>query len=206
VACLNCQSQKFSLSASHAPTVEVLTPRDVPLEVADVEFDTQGEVPHGGSYRVRNKSQKGLVTLVTTWTFRDDASPAHQATITHVADSWDRDTPFLGSGSEHQVRVSFGVRGYPVRHISTAIVYAEFDDGTRLGAGRDSIHASLACDRQKLLADYRQLYLDYGAGKNVEQELLQSDAGRMDWLKDIHAAGGIDAVITEISRRRDLVP
>ena len=208
--CDDCTVRAIGLGPkSKGQNATLLVPRDIPLDFSALQIDLKDDGIHGGSYVLRNISGVGLVTLVTWWSFEgnDPASGPHS---TDVIDSWASDAAFLAPGSEAREDLRFLVlpqSGEVIRRATGTVVYAEFDDGTRLGPGARTIGPSLRSQRTKMLAAYNELLNMIQSGTDYEAiaTYLQTTPA-VAWLNATHGSEGLKGLVAEITKPRRLAP
>jgi hypothetical protein len=188
----------------------LLIPREIPLDFSNVRLNSENGGIRGGSYLVSNNSRSGLVTLITFWRFQGDGPGPQEVTVTDVTDSWATDTAFLASGGEQQGDLNFHVfspSDQKVRRVVGTVVYAEFEDGTRLGPGVGTFAPRLRSGREKTLSAYKQLLEKIQSGTRSEEleRYMQSTPG-LNWMKFVRAEAGWDGVVAEIIKPRRLTP
>jgi hypothetical protein len=192
--------------AEGRPSVRFQIPGGIPVSVSQVEASAADDTLAVRSYRVANHARAGLVTLVTMWRF-DGFKSEQPAWALSISDSWELDTAFLPPQSDGDALATVAVRGAPVSQTVATVVYAEFDDGTRVGPLKDHFHGLLRCDRMNLVAKYQELLAYYSSGASVadlEQRLMTTPG--LHRLKTLHATGGMDAVLGELQKARTLAP
>jgi hypothetical protein len=205
--CLNCAGRVIPPNG-RSPAIELQYPDDIPVEVTAVEADsTLDGTARGSSYRVRNNSASGLVTLVTAFTFEGAEGERSRITIMSEADSWHRDAAFVDAGSEQWITAAFAIRGRSPGRLTVRPLYAEFDDGRRLGPMADTYAKCLRIAREKLLRDYANLVQVYERGgvRSLDRA-LQGDSIAVAWLGLLKAESGIDSVTEQLTRVRRLQP
>ncbi len=208
--CDDCIVRAINLGPkNNGQSANLLIPSDIPLDFSALQIDLRDDGIHGGSYVLRNTSGAGLVTLVTWWSFEGN-NPAKGPHATDVMDSWASDAAFLARGSEEREDVRFLVlpqSGEAIRGVTGIVVYAEFDDGTRLGPGVSTIAPSLSSQRTKMLAAYNELLhmIQSGADDKAIAKYLQTTPA-LDWLIATHGGEGLKGFVAEITKPRRLAP
>jgi len=166
------------------------------LDFSALQIELRDDGIHGGSYVLRNNSGAGLVTLVTSWSFEGNSGTPH---ATDVIDSWASDSAFLAPGSEASEDLRFLVlphSGEVIRRVTSTVLYAEFDDGNRLGLGVNTIGPNLQSQRTEMLAAYKQLLdmIQSGSDYKAIATYLQTTPG-LRWLNDTYGSKGLDAMV-----------
>jgi len=166
------------------------------LDFSALQIELRDDGIHGGSYVLRNNSGAGLVTLVTSWSFEGNSGTPH---ATDVIDSWASDSAFLAPGSEASEDLRFLVlphSGEVIRRVTGTVLYAEFDDGNRLGLGVNTIGPNLQSQRTEMLAAYKQLLdmIQSGSDYKAIATYLQTTPG-LRWLNDTYGSKGLDAMV-----------
>lgn len=216
VANVALRSPANAQSASAGVEVRFGIPPDIPLAPAKVESSTGGPVPHY-DYSLRNTGTRSIVALAIKWTMYV-GDQAVGITKTDRADSWiGGPTAWLGPGQEMKFALS-GVLtrdGKASSRYEGAVVYVEFDDGTRLGPEADSIFSALTGIRQAILDEYRRALAAYDAsGKDgLVAELAQAKTavgtkrgrvtGATMLLSEMQRLG-LDATVAELRRASTL--
>lgn len=208
--CENCTAYTIDLGPiGNTPQAALLVPTDVPLSFSALRLNFKDNGVHGGSYVVRNSSGAGLVTLVILWNFVGNAPASVGAHATDVNDSWPSDVPFLGPGSEMTERISVQVlpkSGELLRQVTGTVVYAEFDDGTRVGPGVGSTGVWLRSQRISMLAAYKELLKKIQSGSDEKEVAIYiQKTPALHYLRDAHIES-IKALTAEITRPRQLNP
>jgi hypothetical protein len=157
-----------------------------------------------GEFRLVNRAKAGLVTFVMTLTYENDAG--EQLTVTGISDSWVSDRAFLGGSAEAQLPILKVVRGSRIARVTARPLYAEFDDGTKMGPAAESLGCWLASERSRTIEAYRDALRVYRTrGAKALRTTLQENED-LDWLLGVDAQGGLRAVVAELAKARRLGP
>jgi hypothetical protein len=210
--CEGCASRPIDFGPETlGVTGELLIPPDVPLDYSALRLHLRSNgAVSAGSYTLKNSSRLGLVTVVTRWQFRGENPGSAPATSTQVIDSWQSDRAFLAPAAQQVENFSLFVRtpqGERVQGVVATVVYAEFEDGTRVGPEATTMGANLRSQRQRILAAYHDLLERIRAGvpdRDLE-EYIQTTHG-IKWLTLVREKEGWAGVVAEISKPRHLKP
>ena len=210
-SCENCTAHAIDLGPkTNGQVATLLVPRDVPLDFSAVKMDFRDSGIQGGSYVVRNNSGAGLVTPVTSWSFEGNNPASGGPHATDVIDSWVADAAFLAPGSEAPEEIRFLVHphsGEAIRRVTGTVIYAEFDDGTRLGPGVGTMGLKLRSRRINTLAAYKELLSKIQSGSDYKAiaTYLQTTPA-LSWLNTVHGGEGLNGLVVEITKPRHLAP
>jgi len=168
-------------------------------------YDAFGTRPH---FLIRNNGKKGLVTATISATYIAANGDTHS--VTHEADSWDRDLAFAASGRTVEVPLSTRV-SHPsgIASVTLETIYAEFDDGTRVGSAAETGYGGcLMVSREKTLDVFANAVRTYEAEGRSRQTLdrLVQDTPELKWLSFLLVRKGPEAVIAELKKPRQLRP
>lgn len=183
---------------------EVVSEPGFPVEVVSFDLPEPGSPPTPGTYRIRNHAQAGLVTLVVAVSV--ESPTGEVATISTVADSWDRDVAFAGPGGEVDLPMSVAISGGSVQRLVVRPLFAEFDDGRRVGPGVASLRECIASSRRAQVQEARAALQAYQADGEKALELALQTSENLDWLRFLMARGGSSAVLRELRKQRQLAP
>jgi hypothetical protein len=195
---------------ANGEVAQLLIPKDIPVDFQAVRLNLRNGGILGGSYTLRNNSRSGLVTLVTLWTFQGNDPKSPGTSTTEVTDSWATDSAFLAPGNEKEEELNIGVlskEGLTVRRVTATVVYAEFDDGTKVGPGVSSFGPRLRSEREKVLRAYKELLekIQSGASKD-EVGVYMKTRNEFRSLISMGGQNGLDWIVAEITRTRHLTP
>ncbi len=210
-ACRNCESRAVDLGPeANGEVAQLLIPKDIPVDFQAVRLNFRNGGVLGGSYTLRNNSRSGLVTLVTLWTFQGSDPKSPGTTATDVIDSWVTDSAFLGPGDEKEEELNMGVLAngsLSVHRVAGTVVYAEFEDGTKVGPGVSSFGPRLRSERQKVLRAYKDLLdkIQSGASNDEVGQYMQT-RDEFRWLISMRGQNGLDWLVAEITKTRHLTP
>jgi hypothetical protein len=210
-SCEECVPQPIDLGPqAKGVTAEFYVPPDVPLEFPEVHLNylPNGGI-QGGFYVVRNDSKAGLVSLTTSWFIHVDNPNAPPAPAGQCSSFWASGHAFLAPGASENEHLGFGLipyKGHAVVRVTGIVIYAEFEDGTRLGPGVAKLYPALHARREKLLNDYHTLLTMIRAGKpDTELEAYVQTTRGLEGLELVRARKGWDGVAAEISKRLRLI-
>ena len=200
-SCPDCTTAALETS-SGIPT-EVSTPSGFPVEYQ--AFEAVG-MATGGQYKVVNHSSAGLVTLITSVTVTDDKD--QQFSFVLVADSWEQDAPFAKPTAAAVLPATVRANAKPgvsLRRISIRPLYAEFEDGQRIGADADGVHGCLAADREILLEKHRRALAAYSSGGAAAFDVFIQE-NELAWLSLEKANRGVLGAVAALKLGHHLVP
>ena len=203
--CPDCTTQPL------AGVTDVLSPAGFPIEVEAVELGIAPrlDVAVGagvGHYRVKNNSSAGLVMLMTGVTVENDRG--EQITLTLVADSWERGEPFARAGGSATLPATTTLHarmGASVRRITVRPIYAEFDDGQRLGPEAEAVHGCVAGERRQLLEKHVRALEAYATGGEAAFDEYLHDA-ELTWVSVVKAERGMVGALATLKKPRRLAP
>lgn len=210
--CDNCTAHVINLGPNaNGQMATLLAPRDVPLDFSALQMNLgeSGGI-QGGSYLLRNNSGAGLVTLVTSWNFEGINPASGGPNATDIIDSWASDAAFLAPGSEALEEIRFEIHthsGEVVRRLTGTVVYAEFDDGTRVGPAAGTTAPRLREQRLKMLAAYKELLQMIQSGSDLKEIATYiQERPSLTWLNAVHGGEGLKGFVAEITKPRHLAP
>ncbi len=203
-SCVNCFTTAIPDSTS-TTIVHFQIPADMPIAVSEVAAGWENGVFSFHSYHITNTARAGLITLVVVWNFEN--LKGQHVVATTVTDSWDLDAAFVSSRTDADVLAALAIRGGSVSQAVATVVYAEFDDGSRIGPLKDHFHGLLECQRKDLLAKHQSLLAYFASGASISdvKKRLVTTPG-LDRLRMVHATSGMDAVLLELQKTRKLNP
>ena len=207
--CRGCTTHVVSDGDDGSPRLTSMIPVDVPLEISEIVLDSANNPTGIEHFRVRNNGRSGLVSLVTAWTFQDYANPPHEVTTVSHSDSWASDSGFIAPAAEDLIHPTVRISGRAIKSISAKVLYAEFEDGSRTGPGKEVLHDMLSCSRQKLLMSYEALLSRFRNGEDLrelEKTLMLPEDPELYCVKSICEKKGMDAVLEELYHVRRLKP
>jgi hypothetical protein len=198
--CPDCTAEVLTDGGPLGAQVKVFVSHGMPVEVLDVISPATPDSP--GSFRIRNASTAGLVTLFLKLTFV--SNKGEHISRLHRVDSWDRDLAFLGPGRAAAFPLGVRVDG-SLAEVEVTPVFAEFDDGTRLGSAAATLRPCLLGERQAFLTRLQQLRATFRVGGQtaLSQAIEKADLG---WLLVRWAEQGAQAVVAELTKTRHLRP
>lgn len=211
-SCSDCISQSIDLGPhTKSVTAEFFVPPDVPLDFPEVRLNylPDGGV-QGGFYVVKNDSKAGLVSVTTSWFIHVDDPNGPPAPAGQCNSSWATGRAFLAPGGKMREPLSFGLvpyKGHAVVRVTGIVIYAEFDDGSKVGPGAGTLEPRVRARRVQLLNEYRRLLGMIRAGlpdAGLEQ-YIQTTRG-LKGLELVRAKKGWGGVAAEISKRLNLSP
>jgi len=208
--CENCTAYNVDLGLiGNPPQATLFVPGDVPLSFSAIRVNFKDNGIHGGSYVVRNNSGAGLVTLIVLWSFEGNTSASNGPHATGVTDSWPSDSAFLGPGSETVEEISVQVLPKPgefLRRVTGTVIYAEFDDGTRVGPGVGSTGVWLRSQRVSMLAEYKEVLKKIQSGSSEKEIAIYiQKTPALHYLRDAHFESA-KRLTAEITKSRHLIP
>lgn len=202
--CQDCQVSELE-DRSGPQTVRVRLERPSGFPIDFLDFVTEGE--RTKEVRIRNTSKAGLVTLLLGVTYRAHDGEVHSTIV--KADSWHMDAAFLGPGSVDTVpQMSQVTHPSGIASIQIRPVYAEFDDGTPVGADAFGTRMCLRRERMELASvidDARRRVEQAGASQAAIAAAMQNDS-RLGFLQVDLDRGGIEAVLARLRGPRRFEP
>jgi hypothetical protein len=211
-ACRNCESRAVDQGPEASGQVaELRIPKDMHLNFESVRLNLRSGGILGGSYTLRNNSSLGLVTLITLWTFQGIDAKSPLTSATDIIDSWATDSVFLGPGDKKEEALhDFGVLSkgsLSVHRVIGTAVYAEFDDGTKVGPGISTFGPRLRSEREKVLRAYKDLLAKIQSGaSNEEVGVYMQTRNEFRSINSMRGQNGLDWIVAEITKTRHLAP
>jgi hypothetical protein len=181
-------------------SVRIMASPDVPVEVTSFASPTGLSSP--GSYSIRNSSSAGLVTLVLRLTFV--SNKGERISKIQTVDSWDRDRAFLDSGKDSDFPLQLGVNGF-LREVEVLPVYAEFDDGSRMGPAAQTLRPCFLGEREAVLKHVEEARSAFRSG-GKSALFLAIQKPDLAWLQVMWSERGLTAVVAELEKNRRLRP
>lgn len=180
--------------------IEVRVPVDVPLDVADVEYEQTKEGFKIQSYKVVNKGLSPIISVVANWTYIGQ-EPADQIKLSDLIDSWEMPDPLLAAGTTVTRTGTTVVHGPNVRKLVVEFAYVEFASGTLAGFTPNCTAGKLANSRKATLAAYKKLLGMYEAGVSSDElEQFVSKTPEFEWLRLTRLSGGMKAALDSAYR------
>jgi hypothetical protein len=203
--CAACIVKQLVRQSPTSPDIQLALPPEMPLAVSETKLIIVDRALAGGTIRVLNTYNAGLVTLILAVRAENDLSQSARLVV--VNDSWDRGIAFLGAGQERDIDFPFRTLA-PVRKLLLVPIYAEFDNGERVGPVAGTAAPCLLSERQNIVDFDSQLLGMYQAGgaAAVVEAINTSDTSHALWLKFVQQESGIRGVLAAISRNRRLRP
>jgi hypothetical protein len=201
-------------AAGRAVDVQVVVPPGVPVEITGVKVEPSGMGLKSFHYTLKNNAPHGLVAVEITWEVYFGDLPAMRSP--QRVDTWlEGPSAWLAPGNTRQLGKGSMASDQmePVRRLVGLLVYAEFEDGMRLGPESERVFPQLTRSRLAELSLYKkllELYRSGGAGA-LRREL----AAAKTW-KDAAARAlaerlqrklddkGLEAVVAELRRAPNL--
>lgn len=199
--CEGCRIKELEDRSAERPVrVRLETPSEFPIELIDVVIEDGGATK---DIRIRNDARVGLVTLLLAFTYR--APDGEVATSIVKADSWHMDTPFLAPGSTDTVpQMTRAIHPNGIASVQVRPVYAEFEDGTRLGP--DALGTSVCVSRQRAVLTAkmeaaRARIEQAGSTLAAVRSAIQAEDDLSFLQVDLNR-GGVDAVLARLRTPR----
>lgn len=126
-----------------------------------------------------------------------------------MIDYWAADHNLLAPAAEKRQDLNFFIVGIneSVVRITGTVVYAEFDDGSKVGPDSVEVYSNLRCQRERKLSAFHDLLGMIRSGlPDVELEQYVQTTPGLKWLSLIRAKGGWDGVAAALSKRLNLAP
>lgn len=174
-------------AASTPAGVQIEVPADIPLHLTNFTYDPSPSSMTAFHYDIQNASGQGLVAVEVRWQTQLAGGPG--TVVTNRDDRWL--TGQLAAGQLER----FQVTNVPNRAPSTnaaqskqaverlsgmigTITYAEFEDGTRVGADAATIGKEIDAARRIMIATYAKFLDTFNAGgsESLVQALRQQNA------------------------------
>jgi hypothetical protein len=195
--------------ASPLPVVDINVPAETPVRIVNFRFDRSPAGMRAFHYDIQNVSGQGLVAVEVRWQTYYGDKPG--ASITNRDDRWL--TGLLASNDSARFQVSniSGPGGQPLTRLAPTVTYAEFEDGSRLGADAARVGQQVTAARKTTVATYARLLETFNGGGSqaLVQALKQQNAtpgldpatqASTAHLLGLLADQGVDAVVLELQR------
>ena len=152
-----------TVSSANAP-IEVDVPLDAAIEITNVKLSATSNKFDGGSFTIKNVSDKDLIAYSLVMNLYFDTSPDHPMEMRVTEDGWFLNQYVLkpGESKEGVIRTSLTSKN-PVKltHVTVVPDYIEFSGGEASGANVSMIGAALTKSR------------------NIEAELLRTYSAKL---------------------------
>jgi hypothetical protein len=191
---------------------------DIPLHITNFAFDPSPSSMTAFHYDVQNAAGQGLVAIEVRW--QTQLNGKSGAVVSNRDDRWL--TGQLATGQTERFQVTNVPNRVPSANPAQAppqrlsgmvgtITYAEFEDGTRLGAGAATVGKEIDAARRTAVATYAKLLDIFNAGgsealiqalrqqnsvNNQNSGVQEATARLLGILND----QGADAVVLELQR------
>jgi hypothetical protein len=216
LAIVTCLSIALSVTPATAinqgaslPALDINIPADIPLRIANFQFDPSPSGMTAFHYDVQNASGQGLVAVEVRWQTQSGDHPSTD--ITNQDDRWLTGLLASNGSARFQVTNVPSPATQPLTRLTGTIAYAEFEDGTRLGTDAAKVGLKITQERKATVAAYGKLLETFNTGgaEALAQALKKQDATQgLDaatqaataHLLGLLADQGVDAVVLELQR------
>jgi hypothetical protein len=211
---------RASEGASVPAGVQIEVPADIPLQITNFSLDPSPSSMTAFHYDVKNSAGQGLVAVEVRWQTQLAGKPG--TTVTNRDDRWL--TGQLGSGQLERFQVTnvpnsapsataaqAKVAPQPLSGMVGTVTYAEFEDGTRVGADAAVIGKEIDSARRTAVAAYAKLLDTFNAsGSEALVQALKLQNAAHDQSSAVQEATarllgilsdqGVDGVVQELQR------
>jgi hypothetical protein len=213
-------SVRASEATSVPAGVQIEVPADIPLHITNFRFDPSPSSMTAFHYDIENASGQGLVAIEVRW--QTQLNGKSGVLVTNRDDRWLSGQLATGLAERFQVTnvpnhapsasaAQVNPAAQRLSGMAGTITYAEFEDGTRLGADAATVGKEIDAARRTAVAAYAKLLdtFNAGGGEALVQELRQQNAAPNQnsavqeasaRLLGILNDQGADAVVRELQR------
>ena len=201
-------------SAAPAETpanVSLGLPSDVPLRLVNFSFDNSRPGMLAFHYDVKNFSGQGLVAVEISWQAQfGEKAPT---SISNLDDRWLTGQLAAGGAEHFQVSNVPNPGSAPLARLVASVSYAEFEDGSRLGANAAERGKSVDAGRRATLASYLKFLDTFNkSGSEAMAQAIRvgsvtSATRQLPAVQEANARllgilteQGVDAVVLELQR------
>ena len=200
--------------------VQIEVPADIPLHITNFRFDPSPSSMTAFHYDIQNISGQGLVAIEVRW--QTQLAGKSGAMVTNRDDRWISGQLPAGQAERFQVTnvpnrapaataAQANLTPQRLSGMTGTIAYAEFEDGTRVGADAVAIGEEIDAARRTAVATYGKLLETFNSGGSeaLIQALRQQNASHDQSSAAQEATArllgilndrGADAVVLELQR------